>query len=60
MDRLEAHQILYQGQSNVQLMAWELGCSLEDLQQSFRQYVSENSITDDAWRRDVELAWPFA
>ena len=60
MSRLEAHQILYKGQSNVQLMARELGCTLEDLQESFRAYVAENPLSDDAWQKDVELSWPFA
>lgn len=60
MSRLEAHQILFKGQSNVRQMATQLGCSLEDLQESFRLYCSENPITEDAWRKDVELSWPWA
>lgn len=60
MDRLEAHQILYKGQSNVRLMATELGVSLESLQQSFREFVAANPISSDAWEKDVELGWPWA
>lgn len=60
MELLEAHQILFKGQSNVRLMARELGVSLESLQQSFREYVAANPITDDAWKKDIELGWPWA
>ena len=49
MELLEAHQILYKGQSNVRLMATELGVSLESLQQSFREFVAVNPITNDSW-----------
>lgn len=60
MSRLEAHQVLFRGQSNVALMARELGCSLEDLQASFAQYVAMNPIDENVWRGDIELAWPWA
>ena len=60
MSRLEAHQILFKGQSNVKQMANRLGCTLEDLQQSFGQYCRENPVSEDAWLKDVELGWPWA
>ena len=60
MDRLEAHQILYKGQSNVLLMARDLGISLEEMQQSFREYVAANPLNGDEWRTDVEVSWPWA
>lgn len=60
MELLEAHQILYKGQSNVQLMARDLGVSLEELQQSFREYVAANPLNGDEWHTDVEPSWPFA
>lgn len=60
MQRLEAHQILFRGQSNVKVMANKLGVSLEDLQQSFREYVAANPIDEDVWRGDIELGWPWA
>ena len=60
MSRLEAHQILFKGQSNVRLMARDLECTLEDLQASFRAYVAMNPISSDAWEKDVELSWPWA
>lgn len=59
-ERLEAHQQLFTGQSNVQLIANDLGCSLQSLQQSFSRYVAENQLVGDEWQRDVELGWPFA
>lgn len=57
---LEACQILYKGQSNVKLMSRELGISLEEMQQIFRDYVAENPLDDDAWHKDIELCWPWA
>ena len=60
MSRLEAHQILYKGQSNVRLMAKDLGCTLEDLQESFRAYVAENPVDEGVWQGDIELGWPWA
>jgi len=60
MTRLEAHQILFRGQSNVALTARELGCSLEDLQQSFQAYVAANPIDESVWQGDIEMGWPWA
>ena len=60
MELLEAHQILFKGQSNVRLMATELGVSLESLQQSFRDYVAANPISSDSWEKDIEASWPWA
>lgn len=59
MSRLEAHQILFRGQSNVRLMASTLGCTLEDLQASFRAYVAANPVDDGVWQGDIELGWPW-
>jgi hypothetical protein len=59
MDLLEANQILYKGQSNVLLMAREVGISLEEMQQSFRDYVAMNPLIGDEWHTDVELSWPW-
>ena len=59
-ERLEAHQILFTGQSNVRVMANQLGCTLQSLQESFSQYVDENKLSGDEWQQDEELCWPFA
>ena len=60
MSLLEAHQILFRGQSNVKQMANKLGISLEDMQQSFRDYCKANPIDEDVWKGDIELGWPWA
>lgn len=60
MSLLEAHQILFKGQSNVRLMAKELGVTLEDLQQSFREYCAANPVDEGIWQGDIELGWPWA
>ena len=58
--RDEAHAILFKGQSNVALIAKECGCSVDQLQQSFRQYVAANPIDEDVWRGDIEICWPWS
>ena len=60
MTRLEAHQILYTGQSNVKQMANKLGITLEELQQSFRDYCAANPIDENVWQGDIDLGWPWA
>lgn len=55
----EALQILYQGQSNVALMARKLDMPLPKLQQLFKEHVRRNPIDPDLWKGDVELSWPF-
>lgn len=40
-------------------MATELGCTLEDLQASFRAYVAKNPVDDAVWQGDIELGWPW-
>ena len=60
MERHEAHQILFRGQSNVAQMAKRLEISLEELQASFREYVAVNPIDEDVWKGDIELGWPWA
>jgi len=57
---LEACQILFRGQSNVKIMANRLEVSLEEMQQTFRDYCAVNAIDEDVWQGDVELAWPYA
>lgn len=59
-ERLEAHQQLFKGQSNVSLIANSLGCSVQSLQESFSLYVTANKLVGDEWQQDEELCWPFA
>ena len=50
---------LYQGRTNVANMAANLCMPKTELQQVFRQYVSERPIDADVWQKDAELSWPF-
>lgn len=59
MTRLEAHQILFKGQSNVRQMANKLGITLEELQQSFREYCATSPVDENVWQGDIELGWPW-
>ena len=56
---LEACQILYKGQSNVKLMANQMGLTLEEMQAEFKAFVDRNPLDDDAWQKDIELSWPW-
>ena len=56
----EALVILFRGQSNVRIMASDVGISLEELQQAFRDYVAMTPIDPDVWRGDVETSWPYS
>lgn len=55
----EALVVLFKGQSNVKLMANEVGIPLSEMQQLFREYVARTPIDEDVWRRDVDVAWPY-
>lgn len=57
---LEACQILYKGQSNVKLMANQMGLTLEEMQAEFKAFVDRSPLVDDAWQKDIELCWPYA
>lgn len=56
----EALVVLFKGQSNVKLMANEVGIPLSEMQQRFREYVAKTPIDEDVWRGDVEIAWPYS
>ena len=56
----EALIILYRGQSNVKLMANEVGISLEEMQQLFREYVAKTTIDPDIWQGDIMISWPYS
>ena len=59
MTRDDAHAILFKGQANVAQMAKRVGCSTEDLKRSFAAYAVLIPASDDAWRADVDLSWPW-
>lgn len=50
---------LYQGRTNVAIMAAKLSMPKTELQQLFREYVSERPVDSDVWQKDVEPSWPF-
>jgi hypothetical protein len=55
----EALAVLFKGQSNVRLMATDVGISLEEMQQLFREYVAKTPIDPSVWEGDVEVSWPY-
>ena len=56
----EALIVLYRGQSNVKLMANEVGISIEEMQQLFREYVAKTTIDPDIWQGDIMISWPYS
>ncbi len=60
MTRPEAHALLFKGQANVAKTAKQVGCSTEDLMNSFRAYAVAIPVDEDVWMGDVALAWPWA
>lgn len=56
----DALTILFRGQSNIKVMANDVGISLEEMQQLFREYVAKTPIDPDIWKGDIELAWPYS
>ena len=62
MDRLtreEAHDLCFRGKSNVAHAAADVGCPIEDLKETFRQFVAMTPVDPDVWQGDVELSWPW-
>lgn len=55
----EALVILFKGQSNVKLMANEVGIPLAEMQRLFREYVARTPIDEDVWKGDIDIAWPY-
>ena len=56
----DALDLLYKGQTNVAVMAKEIGIALKEMQCLFNEYVSQRPIDPDVWQADVELGWPWA
>lgn len=51
---------IYKGQTNVAVMAKEIGVSLDEMKRLFGLYVEQRPIDPDVWQADVELGWPWA
>ena len=56
----DALGLLYKGQTNVAVMAKEVGVSLDEMKRLFGYYVSQRPIDPDVWQADVEPSWPWA
>ena len=56
----DALVILFRGQSNVRVMATDVGISLEEMQQLFREYVAKTPIDPSVWQGDIEICWPYS
>lgn len=56
----EAHDLCFRGKSNVAHAAADVGCSVEELKESFRKHVAMTPIDEDVWEGDVEVSWPWA
>ena len=56
----EALVTLFKGQSNVKLMANEMGMPLAEMQQLFREYVARTPVDEDVWEGDIVLSWPYS
>jgi hypothetical protein len=50
---------LYKGRTNVAKQAAEINMCKTDLQQVFREYVSQRAVDDDIWKKDAEISWPY-
>ena len=55
----QAVQILYKGQNNVQLMATQMGISLEAMKAALNEYVKATPIDEDDWQGDITPGWPW-
>lgn len=55
----QAVQILYKGQNNVQLMATQMGVSLDVMKAELNEYVAQTPIDEDDWMGDVNPSWPY-
>jgi predicted enzyme related to lactoylglutathione lyase len=55
----EACAILYKGQANVAKTAKEVGVPVEEMKRTFAFYAKQIPLTDDEWKKDVEVCWPY-
>lgn len=56
----DALTILFRGQSNVKVMANNVGISLEEMERLFRDYVAKTPIDPNVWKGDIEISWPYS
>jgi len=56
----QACDLLFRGKSNVPSAAKQWGLSTDTMFEVFSTYAKQIPLTDDAWKGDVELGWPWA
>lgn len=55
----DALHVCYKGQTNVAHAAKDVGMSLAEFQQAFRDYVKKTPVDPDLWKGDVVISWPW-
>ncbi len=55
----ESLDAIYKGQANVAKLAKSLNISTEELEDKFRAYAMARPADDEAWRKDIEICWPY-
>lgn len=55
----EACAILYKGQANVAKTAKSVGIPTDEMKRTFALYAKQIPLTDDEWKKDVEVCWPY-
>ena len=51
--------VCYKGQTNVAHAAKDVGMSLAEFQQAFRDYVKKTPVDPEHWKGDVVISWPW-
>ena len=55
-----ALDLIYQGQTNVAIMAKEIDVPFEEMKRLFKDYVALRPFDPAAWEQeDIELSWPW-
>ena len=55
----DALDLLYQGQTNVAVIAKQIDVPFEEMKRLFKEYVSKRPIDPAVWQGDIELSWPW-
>jgi hypothetical protein len=56
----QACDMLFRGKSNVPTAAAKCGLSKKEMFIVFSKYAKKIPLTDDAWKGDIMLGWPWA
>jgi|OM-RGC.v1.035469907 hypothetical protein len=56
----QALDLIYQGQTNVAVIAKEIDVPFEEMKRLFKDYVAQRPYDPAAWEQeDLELSWPW-